>query len=144
MQGECLCGAVRFELADRYQRIIQCHCSLCRKQGGGTSNAATFVRAEDFRWLAGRERISTWQKDTGFRSHFCQTCGSPVPNPLGRSTYVWVPTGLLSGTEPMRIVVHIYLDSKAGWDIVPDSGEHFEQMPPLAELIALLHGDAAS
>lgn len=143
MLGECLCGAVRFEISGSYGRVIQCHCSLCRKQGGGLSNAALFVRQGDFRWLAGAERIGQWQRDSGFRSHFCTTCGSPVPNPLGTSAYVWVPTGLLPGTLPLTVAVHICLGSKAGWDALPSGGKQFSDMPSFTTLLNLLHGDSA-
>lgn len=143
MQGECLCGAVRFDIAGTYTRVIQCHCSLCRKQGGALANAALFVRREDFRWLAGEEKISQWQRDSGFRSHFCATCGSPVPNPLGTSAYVWVPTGLLPGTAPLSVAVHICLGSKAAWDATAAGGKQFQDMPSFATLVSLLHAEPA-
>ena len=43
MQGKCLCGQVAFEILGAVPKLYQCHCSLCRKQGGSTSNTATIV-----------------------------------------------------------------------------------------------------
>lgn len=34
LHGACLCGQVRFALAGGARALYQCHCSLCRKQGG--------------------------------------------------------------------------------------------------------------
>ena len=71
MHGKCLCGSVEFEVTGNFPKLYQCHCSLCRKQGGSLSNTATIVGAENFHWLSGQEHISSWVKDTGFRSDFC-------------------------------------------------------------------------
>lgn len=122
MHGQCLCGEVKFQLTGPRPRLYQCHCTLCRKQGGSASNTATIVPKEEFRWLAGEALIGTWMKDTGFRSHFCTRCGSTVPNPLRDTPYFWVPAGLLEDTGPLEIVTHIYVGSRAPWDTAPLSG----------------------
>src|SRR5579859_2238045 len=87
MRGKCLCEAVEFEIIGSNPKLYQCHCSLCRKQGGSTSNTATVVAFENFRWVSGQERISSFVKPTGFRSDFCSMCGSTVPNPLRNTPY---------------------------------------------------------
>lgn len=116
MKGACLCGAVNFDINGELPNLYQCHCSLCRKVTGAAANAATFVRQADFRWLSGQDRITSFQKPTGYRSDFCSTCGSPVPNPLGNSGLVWIPAGLLDGEFTSEIAVHLHLDSSAAWE----------------------------
>jgi hypothetical protein len=106
MRGHCLCGKVDFEIDGSRFKLYQCHCSLCRRQSGSSSTAAAIVPAEKFRWLSGTEFISSWNKDTGFRSDFCSLCGSPVPNPLRGLPYVWVPAGLLENGGELEIVAH--------------------------------------
>jgi hypothetical protein len=120
-------------------RLYQCHCSLCRKQSGSSSNTATIVGAEHFRWLAGQEHISSWVKDTGFRSDFCAKCGSPVPNPLRGTPYYWVPAGLLDGEQELDVAAHLFVGSKASWDVIAAPGEKFEAAPKLLQLISLLY-----
>src|SRR5262245_19556634 len=115
MRGKCLCERIEFELLGATPKFYQCHCSLCRKQGGTSSNTATIVEARDFRWLSGQDGISSFVKPTGFRSDFCSRCGSPVPNPLRSTPYYWVPAGLLEGSEQLEIVAHLYVGSKASW-----------------------------
>ncbi len=141
MRGKCLCGSVEFEIAGVVPKLYQCHCSLCRKQGGSSSNSAAIVGNKHFRWLAGQEHISSWIKDTGFRSDFCSKCGSPVPNPLRGSAYYWVPAGLLADDGQLEIVAHLFVDSKASWDIIAPPGTQYETMPGLPEFLELLHAD---
>ena len=138
MKGSCLCGAIGFEIDGPYPKLYQCHCSLCRKQGGSVSNTALIVSVDKFRWLAGEAQIRTWTRETGFRSYFCSRCGAPVPNPLRDTGTIWVPSGLLDGDEPLEIAAQLYVDSKAAWDPLPSGAPHFETAPGLTELIALL------
>ena len=86
MIGTCLCGAVEFEIDPPYPR---------------------------FRWRTGEASISTWQRSTGFRSHFCSSCGAAVPNPLRDTGYIWVPSGSLDGDGPLEIAAQLYVDSRA-------------------------------
>lgn len=142
MHGECLCSHVEFEILGSIPKLYQCHCSLCRKQGGSSSNTATIVAVENFRWLRGVEFISSWCKDSGFRSDFCSKCGSPVPNPLRNHPYVWVPAGLLDASLPLEVCAHLFVASKASWDKTPLPDVKYEKMPELSEILELLHSKA--
>jgi len=143
MRGECICGEIAFEIAGNLPKLYQCHCSLCRKQGGSSSNTGLIVAEENFRWLIGQEKISSYVKATGFRSDFCTKCGSVVPNPFRDRPYVWVPAGSLDDTQPLEIVAHICVASKASWDNqIPSELVQYETMPSLSELIDLVHANA--
>lgn len=142
MQGSCLCGDVTFEIGGLIPKLYQCHCSLCRKQGGSSSNSAMLISAEHFQWITGQEQISCYEKPTGFRSHFCSRCGSPVPNPLRSTAYYWVPAGLLDGDQKFEIGMHLFIGSKAAWDEVPTEHQQFDTMPELSALIALMHSES--
>ncbi|MFT7461664.1 MAG: hypothetical protein ACI909_004367 [Planctomycetota bacterium] len=138
MIGKCLCGEVQFEIAGKMPNLYQCHCALCRKQGGSASNSATIVHESNFSWKTGADKIAYYKKDTGFSSDFCSICGSTVPNRLRESDKYWVPAGLLEGNEGEEIVAHIYTQSKAGWDRIPESGQHFDEMPDVETFYQLL------
>lgn len=135
MRGKCLCGLIEFEIVGVVPKLYQCHCSLCRKQGGASSNTAAIVAEEQMQWLSGQEHITSWVKDTGFRSDFCSNCGSPVPNPLSGKPYFWVPVGLLEGDVQLKISAHLFVGSKASWDVITSPGKQYETMPELAELL---------
>lgn len=138
MHGHCLCGQVEFEIEGEHFKLYQCHCSLCRKQGGSLSNAATLVQNEKFQWICGVELISSWTRESGFRSDFCSVCGSPVPNPLRNLPYFWIPAGLLEGNGELEIVAHLCVASKASWDSAPLQGVCYDELPNLSPFIALL------
>lgn len=142
LRGSCLCGRVRFEVTGPFPKLYQCHCSLCRKQGGSVSNTGLIVAADKFRWLAGEDGIGKWQRSTGFRSHFCQRCGSTVPNPLRDTGYVWVPAGALDDAGTLEIGAQLFLGSKVAWDLPRSDGLQYETAPGLTELIAILHGQS--
>ncbi len=135
MRGKCLCGLIEFEIIGVVPKLYQCHCSLCRKQGGASSNTAAIVAKEQFQWLSGQEHISSWVKDTGFRSDFCSNCGSPVPNPLSSSPYYWVPAGLFEGDAQLKVSAHLFVGSKASWDVIASPGTQYETMPELSEIL---------
>ena len=139
MRGQCFCEAVEFEIEGDHFELYQCHCSQCRKQSGSSANAATIVPSSRFRLLRGKQFITSWTHELGFRSDFCSTCGSPVPNPLQSLPYVWVPAGLLEDNGNLAIVAHVCMASKASWDIETLCGVKHEHLLDLHELIALLN-----
>lgn len=118
MQGSCNCGKVSFDIADDIAGLYQCHCKLCQKQSGSTSNTATIIKQSDFTWLSGVDSITQWQKDSGFTSHFCSQCGCPVPNKLRETEYYWVPMGLVENFDA-KVIAHVCCSSKADWDTLP-------------------------
>ncbi len=125
MKGSCLCGDVAFEIDRSSVKLYQCYCTLCRKQSGTYSNAATIVPDHAFRWVKGQAQVSSWVKDTGFRSDFCRQCGSPVPGPLRDTPFTWIPAGLLDGDVDGEIISHIYVQDKATWDtLCPNLKSH--------------------
>ena len=139
LRGSCLCGRVQFQVSGPFPKLYQCHCSLCRKQGGSVSNTGLIVAADKFRWLSGEEGIGQWQRSTGFRSYFCRQCGSTAPNPLRDTGYMWVPAGALDQAEPLEIAAQLFLGSKFAWDQPQPGGMQHEAAPPMAALIEFLH-----
>lgn len=135
VKGECLCAEVKFEVDGELPDLYQCHCSLCRKATGSTSNAATFVDSAEFRWVAGQSAIRSFQKPTGYRSDFCGTCGSPVPNQLRGSAIIWIPAGLLHGALTSKVAVHLHLGSSASWEVESDNCLRLQAGPDSLEAL---------
>lgn len=138
MQGQCLCGCVEFEISGDIPRLYQCHCSLCRKVSGSSANAAMIVGNEQFEWLRGAELVREFATETGFKSHFCAHCGSPLPNPTRDDSAYWIPVGLLENNEDIELATHLYIASRAHWDTIPNAGEHYAEMPERETLDGLL------
>ncbi len=142
INGSCLCGQVAFscDLPKDTLNIYQCHCTLCKKQSGSSSNSATMINLADFQWLQGKDNIAKWQKSTGFTSHFCQTCGCGVPNVFA-DKYVWLPIGLLELDKncQINVVADLCLSNQSQWHLLNDNSEKFEQLlPNFTTLLELL------
>lgn len=140
MIGSCLCGDVEFEVDATEFNIYQCHCSLCKKQSGTSSNSSTLVNHDNFRFIKGSDSINSWIKDTGFRSDFCSKCGSPVPNPLRGFNLYWVPIGLLPVTVKATVVVHLCVSTISSWHWMDSGMAQFQDVPDLNWLKQMLVG----
>ena len=130
VRGSCLCGGIRFEYSRAVTQIGMCHCSQCRKVSGTASNAVIVVPEAELRWLSGEELRQTYVKPSGWRTTFCRTCGSPVPQTLPGAAAYWVPAGVLDDDPALRIAGHIYVGSKAPWDEIPGSAPQFQEGLP--------------
>ncbi len=122
--GECNGGSVAFEISDELSGVFVCHCSICRRSTGRAGIAVVIVDKTAFRWIRGEEQITSWKKpDTDWRTWFCRTCGSPVPG-INDESRMFVPAGTISeGGESLEVVHHIWVDSKAEWDEIGDTGQ---------------------
>lgn len=132
ISGQCNCGAVSFQIDAAVEDVFVCHCSICRRYSGSNGIAVIVVPNEQFRWLSGEEQIGTWRKPGhDWQSWFCRTCGSPLPGE-NDPTRMFVPVGLISaGGEHLRVAHHIWVESRAAWDVIGDDGkQHSKQFVP--------------
>lgn len=122
--GECNCGAVAFQLGGDLAGVYVCHCSICRRFTGSNGIAVVLVDNDAFRWIRGEEHIATWKKpNADWQAWFCRICGSSLPG-SNDETRMFVPAGLISeGGEGLRVIHHVWVDSKADWDAIGDAGQ---------------------
>ena len=58
---------------------------------------------------------------------FCRTCGSPVPGKNDEAR-MFVPAGLIvDGGESLKVIHHVWVNSKAPWDEIGDSGKQHRE-----------------
>jgi hypothetical protein len=122
--GECNCGAVQFEIDADLTGVFVCHCSICRRFTGSNGIAVVVVPNDLFRWVRGQQFIATWKKpDTDWQAWFCSVCGSPVPGENDPAT-MFVPAGCITqGGDALKVIHHVWVGSKAGWDEIGDAGQ---------------------
>ena len=125
-KGQCNCGSVAFEIAAGLTGVYVCHCSICRRATGSNGIAVVVVDNGAFSWVRGEDQVKSWKKpDSDWQTWFCRVCGSPVPG-MTDETRVFVPAGLISdGGESLQVIGHIWVDSKAEWDEIGDSGRQY-------------------
>ena len=124
IKGECNCGAVSFETSSSVEQVFICHCSICRRSTGGAGIAVTIVEKDSFNWLSGKALINTWHKPNhDWQTSFCTVCGSSLPGKNDKER-IYIPVSLLNcGTENLKVAHHLYVGSKAAWEVIGDEGK---------------------
>ncbi|WP_353889333.1 GFA family protein [uncultured Paraburkholderia sp.] len=80
VEGQCHCGAIRYEAEVEPNTIGICHCLDCQTLTGSAFRANIQARAESFRLLHGSPHRYVKTAASGAqRVHaFCENCGSPI------------------------------------------------------------------
>ena len=127
-QGSCLCGTVRWSFEGALERMVHCHCRMCRKAHGAPFATYTAVSRARFRFDGGEEAATTYESSPGFPRAFCSRCGSVTPYPVGDDAMA-IPAGSLDGDPQIRPFCHIYVKWKAPWHAITDSLPRHDIMP---------------
>jgi hypothetical protein len=128
--GTCLCGALEYEFTAPFDRMLHCHCSMCRKHHGAAF--ATFVSAPiaAFRWRKGEGAVSTYASSEQGKRFFCATCGSVAPTLMPEAGFAICAAGNLLGDPGVRPDLHMFAGSKAPWYTITDGLPQHEGYPP--------------
>jgi hypothetical protein len=80
VEGQCHCGAIKYEAEVTPGSIAICHCSDCQMLTGSVFRANIAAPAEHFHILSGQPRLYIKTSDRGNRRvhAFCGDCGAPV------------------------------------------------------------------
>jgi hypothetical protein len=130
LQGSCLCGRVRYELAATPQFINHCHCSMCRKAHGAAFGSFLHADGRGFRWIAGAASVENYASSAGNSRAFCRVCGSNLPVLEDDGQHVIIPAGTLDVDPGIRPIVHIHTASRAAWFDIADPLPQFAEFPP--------------
>jgi len=122
--GECFCGNIRYELRGKLRDARSCHCSRCRKAFSAQASAYALVNAKEFTWLQGQELLTSYVGKHGFGLQFCSQCGSTLSG-IYQGEVHGVTLGCVNGNPDVEIGRHIYVDSKANWEIMPEGVTQF-------------------
>jgi len=126
--GACNCGGVQFKTHAESSDVYLCHCSICRASTGSGAIAVVIVKTSDFHWIKGNDLITYWSKPGhDWHTSFCKICGSSLPG-KNDAIHTYVPVGTLTaGYEKLKVAHHLYVESKADWEVIGDSGiQHSE------------------
>jgi hypothetical protein len=132
VQGSCLCGQIAFELDAAPRRMVNCHCSRCRRSRGSAHATNVFSRKDNLRWIRGEEHLRTCRIPDAmmYVNSFCDTCGSKMPALFEKVGLYLIPVGVLDTTLDAKPGINIYVSSKAPWFDITDTLPQFEGMPP--------------
>jgi len=131
LHGSCLCGGVKFEVAEIPPTLRYCHCGSCKKLSGGAATVNGRVPSTAIRILEGEDLLQTFRPAEGSAKTFCRTCGS---NLFGGgwpdSETASVRATAIDDPLDARPSAHIFVRSLAVWETLPDDGlDRFDTTP---------------
>ncbi len=127
--GECLCGKVSYQIEGKLRDARSCHCSRCRKAFSSAASVYAIVEPTEFKWLTGKNLLSSYVAKPGFGLQFCKVCGSTLCG-LYNGIIHGVTLGCVNGDPEIEIGMHIYVGSKATWEVIPAGVPQFQEAPP--------------
>lgn len=125
VEGACLCGAVRFQVALPPKWVAHCHCSMCRRAHGAPY--VTWIGLEETEHhqgltiTAGADAVKTYRSSDAGQRQFCGVCGSPLFFRSSRwAGEVHVARAAIPGDIGKGPAVHAFFSDKAPWVHVAD------------------------
>ena len=127
--GECFCGEIKYEINGSLHDARSCHCSRCRKAFNSQASAYALVEPEEFKWLSGESLLTSYIGAHGFGLQFCSKCGSTLCGIYNDAIH-GVTLGCVNGDPKIELGRHIYVGSKASWEIMPQGENQYQQDAP--------------
>ena len=128
LTGECFCGSIKYRIKGRVFDARSCHCSRCRKAFSAQASAYALVNPNEFEWLQGSELLTSFESQYGFGLNFCKKCGSTLCGTYKGAVH-GITLGCLNEDPDVEIGYHIFIGSKAKWEILPSGVTMFDEGP---------------
>lgn len=124
-KGQCLCGAIKYEVDEIKPQMGNCHCSMCRKFHGAAFSTFAEADVNDFRWVEGEDQLKSYMAGNGSVRQFCKNCGSSMTFAPSKEAndVIEFSLGTLDSDIELSPDAHIYTGSKANWV------EIFDELP---------------
>lgn len=126
LAGMCLCGTVRYAVADAFVYAMNCHCSNCRRTTGAAFKPIAGIERSKFNLTKGADDLLVVGEPDGNDTH-CKLCGSFLYSVVNDGSYVHVAMGSLVDDPSIRPSKHIFVGSKAPWFTITDDLPQFEE-----------------
>ena len=129
--GNCLCGAVEFQITGNLGIFQYCHCSRCRKVSGSAHSANLFVSPAQFSWVKGQDKVGRFEPEQTkhFATSFCTVCGSSLPWLTKSGKAIVVPAGALNEHPNIEPKANTYYASRAPWEKCVSELPKFDELP---------------
>jgi hypothetical protein len=129
-RGSCLCGTVTYEVSGEFGDAYFCHCTRCRKASGSAFAANARITPGQFTVITGQDSLKTYyHQPSDLARKFCAECGSPIVSERTQPAMMAVRLGTLDSPLGSGPVGHIFVNSKAEWDVIADDLPQFAERP---------------
>lgn len=125
LSGQCMCGVVRYEVADEFRYAANCHCSMCQRTTGSAFKPFAGIERGKLTCTQGESRIMIFGDTQGHDAH-CKVCGALLYSLVRDGAYVHVAMGTLVDAPSIRPTHHIFVGSKAAWFTITDDLPQYE------------------
>jgi len=119
LTGQCLCGAVRYVVADEFVYALNCHCADCRRATGSAFKPFAGIERHKLAITQGEDRRLVHGEENAGDIH-CAGCGSFLYSVVRDGAFVHVTLGTLVDAPSIRPAAHIFVGSKAPWFTITD------------------------
>ena len=132
VRGSCLCGKIHYRLSEPFRAVYNCHCSRCRRARAAAYATNGFVPASGLRFVCGESDLVAYKLPQAmhFTQVFCRHCGSAMPRINHDRGIAVVPFGSLDDDPERQADCHIFVHSRADWDVITDDRPQYDQGPP--------------
>lgn len=131
--GSCFCGEIAYKVSHSPLRNARsCHCSRCRKAFSSQASAYAEVDPGSFEWTRGEEKLSKYESAQGGGLMFCSVCGSSLCGTVDGKVH-GVTLGCVDGDPGVSIGMHLFVGSKAPWELIPDGVLQYDERAPSGE-----------
>lgn len=127
--GQCLCGAIRYQLSGEPRGIALCHCSDCRRSAGAPMVAWAMFLESALTVTKGQPKTIN-SSGTAIRS-FCPDCGSGLfyRNATILPGLVDVQTSTLDDPEVLPPTLQVQVAERLNWVSYVHELPEFEKYP---------------
>jgi len=112
VKGKCLCGKIGIETKEFSVKVGACHCSICRKWGGGplmSSDCGTAVL------FSGEENIEVYPSSEWAERGFCKSCGTHLFYRLLDTGQYIMPVGFFENLPDVTFDHQVFIDEKPAY-----------------------------
>jgi hypothetical protein len=118
IDGQCQCGAIRFEAEVDPEKVTVCHCDDCQHFSGSPWRASIPAPAATFRITAGKPATYIKTAESGAKrlQAFCGNCGSALYSAAPENTLAYgVRLGAVNQRAQLAPKKQIWTSSALPW-----------------------------
>ncbi len=110
--GQCLCGAIKIQARTLDTSVGACHCTTCRRWGGGPFFA---VSAGTDVVVSGEDKITVFASSDWAERGFCSQCGTHLFYKLKQNGEYIMPAGLFGDIDGYVFDHQVFVDERPGY-----------------------------
>ena len=127
-EGRCSCGALKYRMTSRPIITHCCHCRYCQRETGSAFAINAVIEADRVEILSGETTEMTIPSESGKGLILvrCAECQETVWSHYVQDRFTcWVRVGTLLEPDQIAPDVHIFVESKQPWVILPEEVPSF-------------------